>query len=69
VNRFAYPRIAAAATEMFLHASGNVGISRIGLFLQQTDNAHNHSRCTIPALESAFREERLLDGMKFVAFG
>ena len=66
---FGDSRIAAATAEMFLHADRNVGIGRVGLFLQQTDDAHDHAGGAVAALESTFGKERFLDWMQFFAFG
>ena len=68
-NGFGDARITAATAEMFLHAGGNVGIGRVGLFFQQADDSHDHARGAIAALERAFGKESFLDRMKFVAFG
>jgi len=52
---------------MFLHARDDIGFASLRVFVQHANNAEDHTRRAIAALERAFRKKGFLHGMKFVA--
>ncbi len=54
---------------MPVHAREQIGLGGVGLLIQQAGQAENHAGSAVAALEGAFGEEGLLDGMERFAFG
>jgi len=61
--------IGATTTNVTLHACRNIGLSQLGIFGQEFDCLHDHSRGAIPALKGAFGQESFLHGVQLVPFG
>src|ERR1041384_208293 len=61
--------VIATAAQMALHAGKHFRIGRLGMLLEQADDAQNHSGCAIATLEGPIVKERFLDRMKLVTFG
>src|ERR1700737_1635946 len=67
--RSPYVRVPGAAAKVAVDAFANLGISRVGMVLQQVMRAHDHTRRAEAALQAVLLPESLLDGMQRVALG
>src|SRR5262245_2518461 len=67
-RRFENSRITATPANMLLHPRKQFVVGRIGLFIQQSNDTHDHAGSAIAALKSALFQESPLNRMQCVAF-
>ena len=61
--------VAGAAAEISFEPDPDIGLGRVGVFIEEGDRRHDHPGGAIPALQSVIFLKAALHGMKDVAIG